>query len=300
MSVSVLKGDPAVPPKAVVCGHHDVYEQQLDVQDAVELAGLDALLLAGVRGRHFGRHDGSGPFFYILEQTARTEIPRHLAKSVGMFLLLEGSWEIGEPRDSAIKYPGYFRFQRSAIPWGPVRAGSSGARFLAYYMGRPSLSRAADTLTDSSEVAHECYEQAIDWTPVKDLYGFGGADVQGSSGKYLGIPGSSEGPWFYFVKHVPHTRVPRHTHGGNVAHLMLDGYWQVGDDWSESHFPGYFHYESKGLFWGPLRSGGEGSKIIAIYDECPSFIPAEGNEAGYVDPWHRDAGTRRSQSAAQR
>jgi hypothetical protein len=131
---------------------------------------------------------------------------------------------------------------------------------------------------------HDIYEQEIPYAAISTVFGFEGAPVDGSFGKYLGVPDSDDGPWFYLIRHEPFARIPRHTHNGNVMHYLLEGFWRVGDDESELRFPGFFHFERTGEFWGPLRIGPEGSKMIAIYDRRPDFIPADGNEPGYADP----------------
>ncbi|MBJ8347213.1 hypothetical protein [Antrihabitans sp. YC2-6] len=138
----------------------------------------------------------------------------------------------------------------------------------------------------------DVYEHEIEWVPVSDLYGFDGTvpAAIGNLGKYLGRPGDERGPWFYIVKHPPHTRVPRHSHSSAVSHFLLDGSWLVGDDEPQVCVPGFFHHEDPGAFWGPLRSGPEGSRFIAVYSARPDFIPAAGNEAGYVDPYSDSKG----------
>jgi len=123
----------------------------------------------------------------------------------------------------------------------------------------------------------DVYEQELDWVPVSELYGFGGAvsaDI-GNMGKYLGRPGDERGPWFYLIKHPPRTTVPRHTHSSAVCHLLLEGSWLVGDDDPQLCLPGFFHYEDAGAYWGPMRSGDEGSRFIAVYSGRPDFIVAE-------------------------
>jgi hypothetical protein len=132
----------------------------------------------------------------------------------------------------------------------------------------------------------DIYEQELDWTPVSDLFGFGGSVPAslGNLGKYLGRPADERGPWFYLIKHPPFTRVPRHTHSSSVIHYLLEGSWKVGDDEQELCLPGFFHYEDGGAFWGPMMSGSEGSTFIAVYAGRPDFIVADGNEPGYSDP----------------
>lgn len=132
----------------------------------------------------------------------------------------------------------------------------------------------------------DVYEQQLDWVAVSELFGFDAAVPAsiGNLGKYLGRPADDRGPWFYLIKHPPHTRVPRHTHGTAVCHFLLDGSWLVGDDEPQLCLPGFFHYEEPGAYWGPMRSGSDGSRFIAVYRERPDFIPAEGNETGYLDP----------------
>lgn len=122
----------------------------------------------------------------------------------------------------------------------------------------------------------------ISYDEAKELYGFGGADNPGSTGKYLGRP-DGDGPWFYLIKHRPNTLIPRHTHKADVYHYLVEGTWYVGEE-REVKEPGFFHFEPEGVFWGPLESGPEGSEFIAIYTAMPSFIPAEGNEPGYTAP----------------
>lgn len=122
----------------------------------------------------------------------------------------------------------------------------------------------------------------ISFEEARDLYGFDGADNPGSTGKYFGKP-QGDGPWFYIIKHRPHTVIPRHTHEADVYHYLVAGSWTVGAE-RELKLPGFFHFEPKGVFWGPLVSGDEGSEFIAVYTDKPSFIPAAGNEPGYVAP----------------
>ncbi|MCV7169576.1 hypothetical protein H7I41_06535 [Mycobacterium manitobense] len=131
----------------------------------------------------------------------------------------------------------------------------------------------------------DVYEQQLDWVPVSELYGFDAAvpSAIGNLGKYLGRPDHPEGPWFYLIKHPPYVRVPRHAHSHAVCHFLLTGSWLVGDDEGELRLPGFFHHEEAGAFWGPMRSGPEGSTFIAVYDGRPDFLLAHGREPGYTD-----------------
>lgn len=111
-------------------------------------------------------------------------------------------------------------------------------------------------------------EQELEWTPLKDVPGFEGTDIPGVYGKFFGDPES--GPWFYLIRHDPGTVVGRHTHHGNVIHYLLEGEWAFG---SQKVGPGWFHYEQKGISYGPITSGDEGSLFLAIYDHRPGFVP---------------------------
>jgi hypothetical protein len=116
-------------------------------------------------------------------------------------------------------------------------------------------------------------EAELEWQPLRDVPGFGGADIPGVFGKFFGRPGS--GPWFYLVRHDPGTVVGRHTHNGNVIHYLLEGSWLIGNQTAE---PGWFHYEQKGISYGPITSGDDGSVFLTIYDHEPGFVP-KANEA---------------------
>ena len=107
------------------------------------------------------------------------------------------------------------------------------------------------------------------WTALKDTPGFGGVDIAGVSCKYFGE--GDQGPWAYLVKHAPGTRVERHTHHGNVIHYLIEGDWLIG---GQRKGPGWFHYEQKGLRYGPIVSGDAGSVFLAIYDNAPDFVRA--------------------------
>jgi hypothetical protein len=122
----------------------------------------------------------------------------------------------------------------------------------------------------------DVYAQQLPWQAVKDLPGFDGALVEGSFAKYFGI--AEEGPWFYLFRHDPHTRVVRHTHQGGVFHYLIQGSWFVE---GQLLLPGWFHYERKGLYWGPVESGDEGSTFLVMYESRPSFIPWQPG----VDDW---------------
>jgi len=104
------------------------------------------------------------------------------------------------------------------------------------------------------------------WTPLKDTPGFM-IDIPGVTTKYFGE--GEKGPWFYLVKHEPGTVVARHGHNGNVIHYILSGTWKLGH---HEKGAGWFHYEQKGLRYGPLISGEQGSLFLAIYDARPDFI----------------------------
>lgn len=110
--------------------------------------------------------------------------------------------------------------------------------------------------------------EELEWLPLKDVPGFEGADIPGVYGKFFGDP--SSGPWFYLIRHDPGTVVERHTHHGNVIHYLLEGEWTLGN---QKAGPGWFHYEQKGLSYGPITSGDEGSVFLTIYDHQPGFIP---------------------------
>lgn len=109
----------------------------------------------------------------------------------------------------------------------------------------------------------------MEWLPLKDTPGFGGADIPGVWCKYFGE--GDKGPWAYLVKHAPGTRVGRHTHNSNVIHYLIEGAWLIG---GQRKGPGWFHYEQKGLRYGPIVSGENGSLFLAIYDDAPDFIPS--------------------------
>ena len=110
-------------------------------------------------------------------------------------------------------------------------------------------------------------EQELEWLPLKDTPGFGGADIPGVFCKFFGR--EPHGPWFYLVRHEPDVVVGRHSHEGDVFHYILEGEWQIG---SRKFGPGFMQYEQKGLFYGPITSGDEGSLFLAVYDHAPSFI----------------------------
>lgn len=110
-------------------------------------------------------------------------------------------------------------------------------------------------------------EGDLDWLPLKETPGFGGVDIPGVECKFFGK--EDQGPWFYLVRHEPNTVVQRHTHEGDVFHYVLEGEWQIGN---RKFGPGFMQYEQKGLFYGPITSGPEGSLFLAIYDHWPSFI----------------------------
>ncbi|MCC7107291.1 MAG: hypothetical protein IT307_19320 [Chloroflexi bacterium] len=110
----------------------------------------------------------------------------------------------------------------------------------------------------------------MEWLPLKDTPGYGGVDIPGVFLKFFGVPG--KGPWAYLVRHDPNTVVARHSHAGNVIHYLLEGSWTLG---ISQKGPGWFHYEQKGLRYGPIVTGPNGSLFLAIYDAEPDFIPAE-------------------------
>ena len=113
-------------------------------------------------------------------------------------------------------------------------------------------------------------EQNLPWLPIKDTPGFGGVDIPGVECKFFGKEG--RGPWFYLVRHEPGVVVGRHTHKGDVFHYLLGGEWRMGN---RTFGPGYMQFEQKGLFYGPIESGAEGSLFLAIYDHEPAFIEPE-------------------------
>ena len=110
-------------------------------------------------------------------------------------------------------------------------------------------------------------EQDLPWRPLKDTPGFAGVDIPGVECKFFGKEG--RGPWFYLVRHEPGVVVGRHTHKGDVFHYLLEGEWKMGN---RTFGPGYMQYEQKGLFYGPIESGREGSLFLAVYDHEPAFI----------------------------
>ena len=109
-------------------------------------------------------------------------------------------------------------------------------------------------------------EQDLPWVRLAELPGFGGTDIPGVSGKLFGDP--ETGPWFYLIRHDPGTVVARHAHDGNVIHYLVGGEWKLG---SRTVKPGWFHYEKKDIFYGPIVSGESGSTFFAIYDHAPGF-----------------------------
>lgn len=113
----------------------------------------------------------------------------------------------------------------------------------------------------------------LEWMPLKDTPGFGGADIPGVECKFFGKEG--KGPWFYLVRHEPGVVVQRHRHEGDVFHYILEGEWTIG---SRTFGPGFMQYEEKGLFYGPITSGSEGSLFLAVYDDEPSFIEPEDDQ----------------------
>lgn len=110
-------------------------------------------------------------------------------------------------------------------------------------------------------------EQDLPWLPLNQTEGFGGLDIPGIDLKYFGKPG--RGPWFYLVRHEPGVVVPKHTHAGDVFHYLLGGSWKMG---GRTLTEGYMQFEQKGLFYGPIESGPEGSLFLAVYDHEPQFI----------------------------
>jgi hypothetical protein len=121
-------------------------------------------------------------------------------------------------------------------------------------------------------------ESDLQWTDIKDTPGFGGVDIPGIQLKFFGKPGV--GPWFYLTRHEPGVRVERHRHEGDVFHYILEGEWQIG---ANRFAPGFMQYEQKGLYYGPIVSGPQGSLFLAIYDGEPNFIEAPAEEKK-VDP----------------
>ncbi len=113
-------------------------------------------------------------------------------------------------------------------------------------------------------------EQDLPWLPIKDTPGFGGVDIPGVECKFFGKDG--RGPWFYLVRHEPGVVVGRHSHKGDVFHYLLAGEWRMGN---RPFGPGEMQFEQKGLFYGPIESGSEGSLFLAVYDHEPAFIEAE-------------------------
>jgi hypothetical protein len=118
----------------------------------------------------------------------------------------------------------------------------------------------------------------LPWLLLKDTPGFGGVDIPGITCKFFGREGV--GPWFYLVKHQPGVRVERHSHEGDVFHYILEGEWLIGK--TRKFGPGFMQYEHKGLNYGPITSGPQGSLFLAIYDRAPNFIPAPRGEKDVV------------------
>jgi hypothetical protein len=118
--------------------------------------------------------------------------------------------------------------------------------------------------------------EKLPWLLLKDTPGFGGVDIPGITCKFFGREGV--GPWFYLVKHEPGTRVERHTHEGDVFHYILEGEWLIGK--TRKFGRGFMQFEQKGLNYGPITSGPEGSLFLAIYDRAPNFIEAPRDEKG--------------------
>jgi ChrR-like protein with cupin domain len=118
----------------------------------------------------------------------------------------------------------------------------------------------------------------LPWLLLKDTPGFGGVDIPGITCKFFGREGV--GPWFYLVKHEPGVRVERHSHEGDVFHYILEGEWLIGK--TRKFGPGFMQYEHKGLNYGPITSGPQGSLFLAIYDRAPNFIPAPRGEKDAV------------------
>lgn len=116
-------------------------------------------------------------------------------------------------------------------------------------------------------------EEHLSWLALKDTPGFGGVDIPGVECKFFGH--EEHGPWFYLVRHEPGTVVQRHTHEGDVFHFILEGAWTIG---SRTFGPGFMQFEERGLFYGPIISGDEGSVFLAIYDHAPSFIEPSGDQ----------------------
>lgn len=110
----------------------------------------------------------------------------------------------------------------------------------------------------------------LPWLLLKDTPGFSGVDIPGITCKFFGREGI--GPWFYLVRHEPGVRVERHSHEGDVFHYILEGEWTIGK--RKKFGPGFMQFEQKGLSYGPLVSGHQGSLFLAIYDRAPNFIPA--------------------------
>lgn len=139
-----------------------------------------------------------------------------------------------------------------------------------------------DKIADQVRVAF-AQEQELEWLPLRDTPGFGGADLPGVECKFFGKPGI--GPWFYVVRHEPGTFIPRHRHTGDVFHYILEGSWIWGAPDGRRFERGFMQFEQEGLFYGPFWSGPEGSLFLAIYDAAPSFIePDDETEAAERTP----------------
>ncbi|HEY4281236.1 MAG TPA: hypothetical protein VGM91_23695 [Conexibacter sp.] len=120
-------------------------------------------------------------------------------------------------------------------------------------------------------------ENDLEWLALKDTPGFDGHDIPGVFCKFFGK--EEKGPWFYLVRHEPGVVVPRHSHDGDVFHYILEGEWRIGKS-TKVFGPGFMQYEQKGLYYGPLISGDEGSLFLAIYDNAPLFIEPPEEQRG--------------------
>ena len=120
----------------------------------------------------------------------------------------------------------------------------------------------------------------LQFRPQAQLPGFKGAPLDaGVQAKYFGE--GDRGPWFYIVKHAPGTRVPRHSHHGDVTHYMLEGEWIVD---GQRLTAGQYQFEEAGTWFGPIEAGPSGAMLIAFWDRYPSFIPWTPGTDDWVPP----------------
>jgi hypothetical protein len=104
--------------------------------------------------------------------------------------------------------------------------------------------------------------------PIDQVPGFEG--IEGGEGVYAALLGDPKsGPWFYVFRHDPDVEIPRHTHSSNTMHYIIEGEWHMGRRVFEA---GFFQYEMQGQYYGPFKSGPQGSKFLAIYGDRPGFI----------------------------